>query len=127
MTRPDWTGAIARAQAHAPHLAGGLERLPALAELLASGDGEAALVWAKRAGEGTEDTGMALRREKRALALALAIGDLAGAFPLSRVMSELSDFADRALDKAIAAAIRHRVPGAQPAGFLALEIGRAHV
>ena len=124
MKRPDWTGAIARAQAHAQHLAGGLEQLPALAELLASGDGEAALVWAKRAGQGTEDTGIALRREKRALALALAIGDLAGAFPLSRVMSELSDFADRALDKAIAAAIRHRVPGAQPAGFLALALGK---
>ncbi len=124
MKRPDWTGAIARAQAHAPHLAGGLERLPALAALLGGGDGEAALVWAKQAGADTDDTGIALRREKRALALALAIGDLAGAFPLSRVMGELSQFADRALDAAIAAAIRHRVPGAEPAGFLALALGK---
>ena len=124
MSKADWTGAIKRALAHAPHLAQGLERLPALAALLAKGEGEAALTWAKQAGADQADTGIALRREKRALALALAIGDLAGAFPLARVMSELSDFADRALDAAIAAAIRLRVPEAEPAGFLALALGK---
>ena len=124
MSKADWTGAIKRALAHAPHLAQGLERLPALAALLAKGEGEAALTWAKHAGADQADTGVALRREKRALALALAIGDLAGAFPLARVMSELSQFADRALDAAIAAAIRLRVPEAEPAGFLALALGK---
>ena len=121
---PDWTGALARARAHAPYLAGALDRLPALAELLAVGDGEAALAWAKAAGQGAADTGVALRREKQALALALAIGDLAGAFPLLRVTGELSAFADRALDAAIAAGIRRRVPDAEPAGFLALALGK---
>ncbi len=120
----DWTAAIARAQAHSPYLAQGVERLPELAALLAGGQGEAALDWAKRAGAGNKDTGSALRREKRALALALAIGDLAGAFPLARVMTELSQFADRALDQAISAAIVERVPGAEPAGFLALALGK---
>ena len=124
MTSHDWTGAIARAAAHSPYLAQGLERLPELAALLAGGAGEAALDWAKAAGAGAEATGSALRREKRALALALAIGDLAGAFPLDRVMTELSQFADRALDQAIAAAIAQRVPGAEPAGFLALALGK---
>ena len=124
MTRHAWTGAIARAAAHSPYLAQGLERLPALAALLANGAGEAALVWAKAAGAEAEDAGTALRREKRALALALAIGDLAGAIPLSQVMTELSQFADRALDQAIAAAITERVPGAEPAGFLALALGK---
>ena len=124
MTSHAWTGAIARAAAHSPYLAQGLERLPALAALLANGDGEAALVWAKGAGGGAGEVGAALRREKRALALALAIGDLAGAFPLARVMTELSQFADRALDQAIAAAITERVPGAAPAGFLALALGK---
>ena len=52
MTRNAWTGAIARAAAHSPYLAQGLERLPALAALLAGGEGEAALVWAKAAGTG---------------------------------------------------------------------------
>ncbi len=120
----DWTGAIARAHAHAPFLSRALDRLPYLAGLLAAGEGEAALAWAKSAGEGIEDVGVALRCEKAALALALAIGDLAGAFPLLRVTGELSAFADRALDAAIADAIRRRVPDAVPAGFLALALGK---
>ena len=124
MTSHAWTGAIARAAAHSPYLAQGLERWPALAALLESGEGEAALRWAKAAGAGAKEVGAALRREKRALALVLAIGDLAGAFPLARVMTELSQFADRALDQAIAAAITERVPGAEPTGFLALALGK---
>lgn len=124
MMNADWTSALARARAHAPYLAQGLDRLPALAELLATGDGEAALAWAKEAGEGAPTVGSALRREKQALALALAVGDLARAFPLLRVTGELSAFADRALDAAIAEAIRRRVPEAEPAGFLALALGK---
>ncbi|MDE2435732.1 MAG: bifunctional [glutamine synthetase] adenylyltransferase/[glutamine synthetase]-adenylyl-L-tyrosine phosphorylase [Sphingomonadales bacterium] len=120
----DWTGALDRARANAPFLAQGLDRLPALEELLAAGDGEAALAWAKEAGHGAANVGSALRREKLALAVALAIGDLAGAFPLLAVTGELSDFADRALDAAIADAIRARVPDAEPAGFIALALGK---
>ncbi|SFF90736.1 glutamate-ammonia-ligase adenylyltransferase [Novosphingobium sp. CF614] len=120
----DWTGAIARARAHAPYLAVALDRLPALGALLAGGDGEGALAWAKSAGVAAPDVGAALRREKRALALVLAIGDLAGAFPLSRVTGELSAFADRALDAAIAEGIRRRAPESEPAGFLALALGK---
>ena len=119
-----WQGAIARAERHAPFLARLLEREAVLAAMLAEGQGEDALVAAHKAGEGIADTGVALRRERRALALVLAIGDLAGAFPLARVMDELSRFADRALDTAIAAAIRSRVPDAVPAGFLALALGK---
>ncbi len=120
----DWAGAIARAQAEAPFLARLLEREADLAALLAEGQGEAALAGAKARGYGVADTGLALRRERRALALVLAIGDLAGAFPLALVMGELSDFADRALDAAIAAAIRARVPDAEPAGMIALALGK---
>lgn len=91
---------------------------------MAGGDGESALGWAKAAGAAAPDTGSALRREKLALAVALAVGDLAGAFALTRVIEELSDFADRALDTAIAAAIQARVPDAEPAGFIALALGK---
>ncbi|MBB4858040.1 glutamate-ammonia-ligase adenylyltransferase [Novosphingobium chloroacetimidivorans] len=126
--QPDWTGAIARAHAHAPYLSRGLDRLPELADLLAQGRGDEAMAWARRAGDGLADTGVALRREKQALALALAIGDLAGAFPLLQVTGELSDFADRALDAAIVAGIRRRAPDFDPAtqspGFLALTLGK---
>ncbi len=124
MTSLDWTGALARAEAHAPFLSRAMDRLPDLVALLAAGDGEAALAWARAQGAGIDDVGVALRRERLALALALAIGDLAGAFPLARVTGELSDFADRAMDAAIAAGIRRRAPDAEPAGFLALALGK---
>lgn len=120
----DWQGALMRARGHAPFLARGLERLPEIAGLLDEGSGEDALSIARQAGEGIGDAGVALRREKLALAVTLAIGDLAGAFTLDRVMQELSAFADRALDRAITAAILRRVPDAEPAGFLALALGK---
>ena len=71
---PDWTEAIARARAHAPFLARGLDRFPDLAELLARGDGEQALLAAKQAGQAAPAPDRALRLEKNALALVLAIG-----------------------------------------------------
>jgi glutamate-ammonia-ligase adenylyltransferase len=124
----DWQGAIERARAHAPFLALALDRQPALAELLARGEGEAALRFAHAAGEDAPDVAVALRRERLALATALALGDLAGAIPLERVMAELSAFADRALDSAIVAAIRRRVPEAEPVegawGFAAIALGK---
>jgi glutamate-ammonia-ligase adenylyltransferase len=120
----DWQGALGRARAHAPFLAHGLDRLPELAGLLQAGEGEAALAWARSAGEGIADVGRALRRERLAYSVALAVGDLAGAFPLARVTTELSALADRALDSAIGAAIRQRVPGAEAAGMIALALGK---
>lgn len=120
----DWTGALERARAHSPFLSRGLDRLPALEALLAVGDGEGALAWARAAGAGAPGVASALRREKVALAVALGIGDLAGAFPLLRVVGELSAFADRALDAAITDAIRTRVPDAEPDGFIALALGK---
>lgn len=119
-----WTDALARARAHAPYLERGLDRLPALESLLAAGQVEAALAWARAAGDGAETVASALRREKLALSVALAVGDLAGALPLLRITGELSDFADRSLDAAIADAIRARVSDAEPAGFLALALGK---
>ena len=118
----DWQGAIERARAHSPFLALALSRQPELAALLERGEGEAALALAKSAGE--DDVGTALRRERLALAATLAVGDLAGAFPLNFVMAELSAFADRALDAAITDALARRVPDAEPEGFTALALGK---
>ncbi len=120
----DFASALARAHAHAPFLSMALGRLPHLEQLLAAGELEQALALAKSAGDGIEDAAVALRRERLALALVLAIGDLAKAFPLGRVISELSDFADRSLDSAIIAAIRRRTPDAEPAGFCAIALGK---
>ncbi len=118
----DWTSALTRARAHAPFLARALERRPDLAELLATGDGDAALIAAKQVD--TEDVATALRRERLGLALVLAIGDLAGGFDLDKVMRELSTFADRALHGALSAAIARRVPDAEPAGMIGLALGK---
>lgn len=118
----DWTSALDRARAHAPFLARALERRPQLAELLAAGDGEEALLAAKQVK--ADDVATALRRERYGLALVLAVGDLAGAFDLDKVMRELSTLADRALHSAIEAAIERRVPDAQPAGMIGLALGK---
>lgn len=120
----DWQAALARARENSPFLARALERQEELATLLAAGEGDAALAWAKAAGAAGEAAGSRLRREKLAIATALAIGDLAGAFPLGRVMAELSAFADRALDIALAAVIARRVADAEPAGMIALALGK---
>ena len=120
----DWQNAIGRARDHAPFLCRALDRLPDIEVLLAAGRIEDAIAAATAMGEGVDDTAVALRRERLALALALAIGDLAGALPLARVVGELSTFADRALDAAIAAAIRRRAPDAEPRGFSAIALGK---
>ncbi len=65
-----------------------------------------------------------LRIERRRLALLVALGDLGGAYALRRVTRTLSDFADCALDRAIAAAIEERTPGAEPIGFAAIALGK---
>ena len=120
----DWHSALERARRHSPFLSLGLDRQPDLVALLKAGKGEEALAWAKSAGAGVTDVGTALRRERLGLAVALAVGDLAGAFPLARVMAELSALADRSLDAAIADAIRRRAGDAEPAGFTALALGK---
>lgn len=120
----EWTDALQRARRHSPFLARGLDRLPAIAELLGQGAGNEALELAKAAGFDEADAGTALRREKRALATVLAIGDLAGAFDLEKIMRELSLFADRALHAAICQAIERRVPGAEAQGMIGLALGK---
>ncbi|HEV2079445.1 MAG TPA: bifunctional [glutamine synthetase] adenylyltransferase/[glutamine synthetase]-adenylyl-L-tyrosine phosphorylase, partial [Allosphingosinicella sp.] len=66
----------------------------------------------------------ALRRERSALALALGVGDLAGALPLEAVVGELSALADRVLQRALADAFAARTPDPQPAGFVVLALGK---
>ncbi len=119
----DWGSALHRARNHAPFLARALDRQPELAALLAAGDGAAALAWAKAQGQ-EPDAEVALRRERLALAAALAVGDLAGAFPLPQVVGELTTFADRALDRAIRTAIAERTGEDSADGFIALALGK---
>ncbi|MGB3796638.1 MAG: glutamine-synthetase adenylyltransferase, partial [Alteraurantiacibacter sp.] len=120
----DWQSALDRANAHSPFLKRAMDNRAKLVALMAEGKGEEALTLAKSAGEGIEDTGIALRRERLSLALVLAVGDLAGAFDLEMVMAQLSGFADRALDAAMLAVVQRRVEGADTSGFSALALGK---
>ncbi len=124
----DWNFAITRARAHSPYLAKGLERWPDLSELLEAGEVDKALDRAKAVPTDAKDAASALRREKSALSLVLAIGDLAGAYSVDFVMAELSDFADRAMHRALQAVIAKRVPDApvekQVDGIFALALGK---
>ena len=122
--RIDTIEALARAEAHAPFLRLLINRLPEIADLLRAGAIDAALAAANAAGEGVGDVGIALRRERNALALVTAIADLSGAWDLTRVTRTLSDFADSAVDRAIRAAIAERTPDAEPCGFAVIALGK---
>ena len=71
-----------------------------------------------------DDVGAELRRRRTALALAVALGDLAGELSLEDVTHLLSDFADEAIDRALKTAISERVPGAEATGFTVLALGK---
>ncbi|WP_244647411.1 bifunctional [glutamine synthetase] adenylyltransferase/[glutamine synthetase]-adenylyl-L-tyrosine phosphorylase [Sphingomonas sp. CFBP 13728] len=112
--------AVTRARSWSPFLAMILDREPVLAESLAAGRLDLA------ASSATPDmpTAKRLRIERRAMALNVAIGDLAGVLDLTAVTGALSGFADRALDTAIRAAIEERTPGAEPVGFVGIALGK---
>lgn len=117
---PDFTDAIQRAQSHAPFLSLLLDREPVLAERLAAGQIDLGFTSA----EPDLSVARQLRLDRRALALSVAIGDLAGALDLTAVTHALTDFADAALDRAIRAAIAERTPGEEPRGFVAIALGK---
>jgi len=120
--RSDFEGSLERAQLYSPFLTSAMARHPRLVALLIDGQIDAALVAVSEQSQcGVRQR---LRVERDALALVLAIGDLAGALPLEMVVQTLSAFADRALDAAIAEAIAMRVPGADSRGFTAIALGK---
>ncbi|HZG07680.1 MAG TPA: bifunctional [glutamate--ammonia ligase]-adenylyl-L-tyrosine phosphorylase/[glutamate--ammonia-ligase] adenylyltransferase [Allosphingosinicella sp.] len=116
--------ALARARQHSPFLKLQLERFPFVAEALERGAVVQALALAREAGAQAGDLGTALRRERGALAAALAVADLAGLLTLEALMERLSDFADSALERAIATSMLERTPDAEPRGFAVIGLGK---
>jgi [glutamine synthetase] adenylyltransferase / [glutamine synthetase]-adenylyl-L-tyrosine phosphorylase len=114
--------AINRVRANSPFLAGLIERNPDLMPSIQNGDFDGALTIALA--RTADSVGTALRQQRQGVALVTAIADLAGVLDLTRVTGILSDFADHALDKAIAAAIEERVPGAPNQGFTVIALGK---
>jgi [glutamine synthetase] adenylyltransferase / [glutamine synthetase]-adenylyl-L-tyrosine phosphorylase len=117
-------GALRRARAHSPYLRAQLDQFPKVAEALGRGSVAGALAAAVAAGQEATGLGAALRRERNALAAALAVADLAGLIPLEALMAVLSDLADRSLERALAAAIEERTPGEAVRGFAIVALGK---
>jgi glutamate-ammonia-ligase adenylyltransferase len=114
------TEAVDRARLWSPFLSLILDREPVLARSLYAGR----LDLSASSAEPTMPVAKRLRIERRAMALNVAIGDLAGLLDLTAVTGALTRFADHALDTAIRAAIEERTPGAEPLGFTAIALGK---
>ena len=112
--------ALARAERWSPHLRLLMRRFPDVVERLAAGQ----LYDTCPKIDPDRPVAQALRIAKGQMALAVAIGDLAGVLSLEAVTAHLSAFADRALDLAIAEATQAIVPGAEPCGLAALALGK---
>ena len=114
--------AIDRASAHSPFLRAAIEAFPGISETFARKGGDAAV--AQSLALSGETVGEKLRRRRHALALAVALADLSGEEPLEWVTRQLSDFADEAMDEALAAAMTERVPDEEPRGLSILALGK---
>lgn len=115
--------AIDRAFTCAPFLRRAGEQRQDIVSCVADGDVAGALRLCRQEEDGA-DVGRALRRERQALSLTVALADLAGLMAFEEVVETLSDFADRALDRAVAAAIDERTPGEPVRGFAILGLGK---
>ena len=114
------SAAVERARAYSPFLALILDRESVLEDALSAGR----LDLTASSADPTMTVARRLRLERRALALNVAIGDLAGVLDLTAVTGALTGFADYALDTAIRAAIEERTPGAEPRGFVGIALGK---
>ncbi|MEO6580061.1 MAG: bifunctional [glutamine synthetase] adenylyltransferase/[glutamine synthetase]-adenylyl-L-tyrosine phosphorylase [Sphingomicrobium sp.] len=114
--------AIKRAGRFAPFLREGLAAFPDIAAGFESAGADAAASDALALSGPTPAA--SLRRQRRALALAVALGDLSGEFDLEQLTARLSDFADGAIHTALETAIEERAPGAGTRGFAVLALGK---
>ena len=114
--------ALERSNAHAPFLRMAAAAFPDIAEIFVSEGGDAAVARALAVGEGA--VGERLRRQRHGLALATALADVSGEKPLEWVTATLSDFADRAMDDALRAAMLERMPEDEPKGLAILALGK---
>ena len=119
---PALESAAAHAWAHAPYLKALLRARTATLARIAGAGFDAALADAMVAAGGDGAVEDRLRNAKADIALITALADLSGEWPLERVTAALSDFADLALDAAVAAALAER--GAPAEGFSVLALGK---
>ena len=118
----DWTSALHRARSHAPFLAHALERRADLAELLADGQGEAALLLAKQSRDA--DVATALRRERLGLALVLARRRPCRCIRSREGHARTLDLCRPRVARGAGSRDRKRVPDAEPIGMIGLALGK---
>jgi glutamate-ammonia-ligase adenylyltransferase len=114
--------AIERARLHAPFLRDAMEARPDILDRFLSDGSEAAAAQALQGGDETVES--ELRQRRRALSLAVALGDLSGELDLRRVTALLSDFADSAIDRATEAAMAELFPDEQCRGLSVIALGK---
>ena len=114
--------ALQRAMEHSPFLRDAIEARGDIVTVFR--EGGAALAATMALGSSAETLEGRLRRQRTGLALAVALGDLAGELSLEEVTRLLSDFADGAIDEAVRAAIAERVPDVDPQGFAVIAMGK---
>jgi glutamate-ammonia-ligase adenylyltransferase len=113
---------LIRASSFSPFLRDALQARPEIAEVFLRRGARAAADLAL--GERGDAAEIRLRRQRHGLALAVALGDLSDELPLEDVTRLLSDFADGAIDTAVATAIAERVPEISPQGFAVIAMGK---
>ncbi|HEX8526001.1 MAG TPA: glutamine-synthetase adenylyltransferase, partial [Allosphingosinicella sp.] len=116
--------ALQRARAYSPFLRQQLIARPLVAEALERGCIKGAIEAAATEGTQAGDPMVSMRRERNGFALALGIGDLAGALPLEAVVETLSDLADRCLERAVRTAIAERTPDVERLAFAVIALGK---
>jgi [glutamine synthetase] adenylyltransferase / [glutamine synthetase]-adenylyl-L-tyrosine phosphorylase len=114
--------ALERAELHSPFLRETARALPEVASVFVANGAEAAIRSALALSG--DEVGVELRRRRTALALAVALGDLAGELGLEEVTHTLSDLADHAIDRALQAAVCERIADASVDGFAVLALGK---
>ncbi len=114
--------AVARARRYSGFLDAAAERWPKVAERFLTDGADAAV--SEALGAAGDTLAITLRRQRHGLALAVALADLAGDYPLEQVTARLSDFADRAIDQALRSAITERMPDDEPRGVAVLALGK---
>ncbi|MCL6699393.1 bifunctional [glutamine synthetase] adenylyltransferase/[glutamine synthetase]-adenylyl-L-tyrosine phosphorylase [Sphingomonas sp. NSE70-1] len=114
--------AVGRAEANAPFLRSSIAAFPAIAASFVEEGSDAAV--GKALSITGESVAEQLRRQRHALALAVALADISNEKPLEWVTATLSDFADKAMDEALRAAMLERVPDEEPRGLAVLALGK---
>src|SRR4029079_2245246 len=115
-------GALRRPDEFSPFLREAVLARPEIAKTFIKSGAKAAVETALAAQ--AEELDVRLRRRRHGLALAVALGDLSGEMALEGVTKPLSNFADRAIDAAVAEEVAARVPNAGPQGFAVIAMGK---